>query len=83
MDKITFKLELSAREIVEVSVALGQAIAVLEDACSEDRYVFSTSQNTLRNLLTILHDQSEPNEHREGLPMNPRAKFGNGNQRLF
>lgn len=83
--KVVLKLEASPREIIEISVALAQGIAVMSMVGSrDDLVIFQTSITTLRLLLTKIHDQAEENkDNYEGLPNNPRARFGRSYQTLF
>lgn len=77
---VIIKLELDAQGIIEVSAAIAQAIALMDERSSGEQFTYHTPKKTLRHLLTDIHKQcaiSDNNNYSE------RTSYQSNKQLLF
>ena len=60
MNKYKLDIEVDSVGLVELSVALAQAIALIEERKTEEVDAFYRAQQTLRHLLTHVHSVVNP-----------------------
>lgn len=79
-EKITIKIEVDNQGLIEISVALAQAIALMEESSSETVVTYYTTKNTLRSLLGDIHAQCAlPDANNYG----EKTSYRKGKQILF